>query len=116
MPTTRYAVLAIMLAATAAQPALAGTCNFTVNGRLMLDDEPCTANNRGGVLRIEAGNAGTIVIRRSILSAGIADDTFPLRHNAKRNELKSFGLVVKSDGNDDKVCYFHQKATLCMER
>lgn len=115
MLTLRHAAMALILA-IAAGPAFAETCNLTVTGRTVLDDEPCTVSTRGGAVVVRQGNIAIISIRRSILRTRLLADRISLATGRKRRGLRSFGLVVKSDSQNDKVCYFNQKATLCIEQ
>lgn len=112
----RSLALALALGAVAAQPALAETCNLTVLGRKVLDDEPCMVRAHGRTVEIVQDGGVSAIVRRSVLRINLAgaEDLTP-RHR-KRRGFRSFGLVVKSDTRDDKVCYFNQKATLCIER
>ena len=114
MVTIRHAALAIMLMTIATPPALAETCNLTMNGRLALDDAPCAVTSRGGTVSIRQDGSTTIEIRRSILLANVDGDPDPSRHRRYRYGLKSFGRIVKSNDLDDKTCYFNQHVTLCI--
>ncbi|HEX4765401.1 MAG TPA: hypothetical protein VH414_03895 [Lichenihabitans sp.] len=116
MVTTRHAALAIMLMTIATQPALAETCNLTMNGRLALDDAPCAVTSRGSTITIHPDRNTTIEIGRSILLANVGDDLYPPAHRRNRHGLRSFGRVVKSNDLDDKTCYFNQHVTLCVTR
>ncbi len=116
MLTTRHAALAIMLMTIATQPALAETCNLTLNGRPLLEDAACTVTSRGRIVSTDQGETITIEIRRSILRADIAENRHLSWHRDKHYGLRSFGRVVKSNDLDDKTCFFNQHITLCIDR
>lgn len=113
MPTMRTAALAVALAGLACGPALAATCNLTVLGTSVLDDEACAVSTARGVTTVSVGTGGTIRIRRSIMSARLPGAAPSGRRS--RSGTTSFGQVVTSSEADDKTCYFNQKAVLCVE-
>lgn len=112
----RNIALALALTTITAQPAFAETCNLTVLGRQVLDDEPCTVSTRGRAVEILQEGAVSMIVRGSVLQTNLAGaEDLALRHRRRRG-FTSLGQVVKSNTNDDKVCYFNQRATLCIER
>ncbi len=112
MPTIRTAALALALTGLAAGPALAATCNLTVLGASVLDDATCTLAQGRGLTRVDLPG-GTIVIRRSVMSARLAAD--PGAPRPGRARLSRYGQVTTSNGAGDKTCYFNQRAVLCVE-
>lgn len=112
----RTVALALAIGATAAQPAFAETCNLTVLGRQVLDDEPCSVRTHGRAVEVIQGNAVSMIVRGSVLRTNLADAEDLAPRHRRRRGFTSLGLVVKSDTSDDKVCYFNQKATLCIDR
>ena len=113
MSTFRTAATALLLSGLAGGPALAATCNLTVLGTSVLDDEACTVSTGRGVTRIAVGTGGTILIRRQTMRVAFpADGTAgPRRHGRST----SYGQVITSGDSDDKTCYFNQRAVLCVE-
>ena len=116
MRTTRHGVLTILVMAAAVHPAFAETCNLTIQGRKILDDESCTVGHRAGVLTLRQENGGTVVVRRSTLLTDVAPIGSRKVRNSGRSGLRSLGLIVKSDNLVEKVCFFNQNATFCVER
>lgn len=114
MPRSRNAALAAVLSVLAGGPALAATCNLTVQGTTVLDDASCTVTGAKGATSVVVENGGRILIRRSIMSARLAN--YPIPAGRRRGASASFGPVIASDDADDRTCYFNQKAVLCVER
>ena len=113
MLTDRSVALALMLIGLTGAPALAATCNLTVEGAHILDDEDCTVSGGRGSTSITVGTYGTIIVRESAMSVRIAGQQSPNRRNRRR--YVSLGQVVASDNSNDRMCYFGQKAVLCVE-
>ena len=113
MTTTRSAALAIAMVCLAAGPASAATCNLTVLGAHVLDDASCTVVRERGVTRVLVDDGSAVVIRRSTMSARLAND--PLAARRGRRAYAGYGQVVVTNDSDDKRCYFNQKATLCVD-
>ena len=114
MRTILRCALALSLSGCALETAAAGTCNVTVQGAKILDDEPCTIRDHGNLLAIGQGTAGRIVVRGSVLRASLPGLGLPRLRGARRSGLRSFGVVVRSN-SDDKLCFFNQKITVCVE-
>ena len=114
MLTSRSAALAAVVSALAGGPAPAATCNLTVQGAPVLDDASCTVTSGRATTSVVVDNGGRILIRRSIMSARLAD--YPVPAGRRRGAYASFGSVIASDDADDRTCYFNQKAVLCVER
>jgi hypothetical protein len=112
MPTIRSAALAIALAGLAG-PSLAATCTMTVQGTTVIDDEACTVATARGVTRVSVGTGGTVLVRRSIMSARLPGVVPPTRRS--RQGFTNYGQVVTSSEADDKTCFFNQEAVLCVE-
>lgn len=115
MRTIPRCALALILSSVALDTAAAGTCNVTVQGAKIVDDEPCTIRNHGNLLAIDRGAAGRIVVRGSVLRANFTGQGTPRVRGAGRSGLISFGVVVRST-SDDKLCFFNQKITACVDR
>ena len=113
MSISRSAAIAVMFAGLACSPALAATCNLTVLGTSVLDDEACTVVTGRGLTRITVGNGGTVVIRRQTMRVALARDGLAGRRRHVRPT--SYGEVITSGESDDKTCYFNQRAVLCVE-
>ncbi|RYB07101.1 hypothetical protein [Lichenibacterium ramalinae] len=112
MPTIRSAALAIVLSGLAG-PALAATCNMTVLGTTVLDDVACTVASARGVTTVSVGAGGTVLVRRSVMSARLPGVMAPTRRS--RSGFTNYGQVVTSSEVDDKTCFFNQTAVLCVE-
>lgn len=113
MPTPRSIALALLLAPAAAAPAAAATCNLTVLGAHVIDDEPCTATRGRGVTRVAVGGGDAIVIRGSTMSGRLLGR--PPVQGRPIGPRAALGTVVRSSDSDDRTCWFGQKATLCLE-
>ncbi|MGI3903344.1 MAG: hypothetical protein ACRYGP_13155 [Janthinobacterium lividum] len=112
MMTTRRAALATLILGFSCAPALAATCNLTIKGALVIDDATCTVSVGRGLTTAEIEGGSTVTIRRMMMSASPAADP---ALSGRRRKATSFGMVVRSDRTDDKVCYFNQKAVFCVE-
>ncbi len=112
MTTTRSAALATLLC-LGAGPALAATCHMTVQGVPVIDDQDCTATGRAGNVIITDATGDTVRIRGSGMSGRFVtrrpSDGRPHRVSV------SYGRVVASRDDDETVCYFNEKATLCVD-
>ena len=115
MRTILRCALPLLLSALALEAAAAGTCNVTVQGAKIVDDEPCTIRDHGNLLAIDQGAAGRIVVRSSILRASFTGQGLPRLRGSRRSGLTSYGVVVRSS-SDDKLCFFNQKITVCVDR
>ena len=113
MSISRSAAVAVLFTGLASSPALAATCNLTVLGTSILDDEACTVATGRGLTRIAVGAGGTIVIRRQTMRVALAGDGPAGRRRHAR--ATSYGEVITSGDADDKTCYFNQRAVLCIE-
>lgn len=113
MSMFRSAATALLLSGLAGGPALAATCNLTVLGTSVLDDEACAVSTGRGVTRIAVGTGGTILIRRQILRVALPGNRTAGRR--RHGGATSYGQVITSGDADDKTCYFNQRAVLCVE-
>ena len=113
MLANRTVALAMMLIGLAEQPARAATCNLTVMGAQVLYDAVCTATATRGITRVAVEDGSAITIRGLAMSARLAGEQVSTR---RRHKGTSLGDVVTSDNLDDKICYFGQKAVLCVEQ
>lgn len=115
MPAIRRFAFAVLLTATVAQPAVAETCNLTLHGSQILDDSGCTVSNSRGAVTINTDDGSTIAVRNSVLYGNFADVSSATSFRYRHPRLRAFGLVIKSDSNDEKTCYFSQKLVLCID-
>ena len=113
MLTNRSVALAMMLIGLAEQPARAATCNLTVMGVQVLNDAACTATATRGITRVADEDGSAITIRGSAMIARLAGEQVSTRQHHRGTTL---GDVVTSDNLNDKICYFGQKAVLCVEQ
>ncbi len=114
MPILRHVAFAAILTSVTVQPTLAQTCNLTIGGSRILDDEACTVSRGKSGTRITVGSGGTIALRRSRLSLSLPNE--PVRfQRGKRRGPTSYGRVT-SYSNDGKTCSFNQKLVLCIEQ
>ena len=114
MTTIRRAAIAVLFAGMSCSPVLAATCNLTVLGSSVLDDAACTVGTGRSLTRIAVGTGGTILIRRRTLRVALPGDDLSGRRR-RRPATVSYGEVVTSGEADDKICYFNQRAVLCIE-
>ena len=112
MLTGRSAALLVLSIGLTGSPAVAATCNLTVQGAHVIDDETCTVTSAKGTTRVAVEDGSTIEIRRSILRARLAGDRSFAGH---RRGATSYGQVVTADRPNDRICYFGQVAVLCVE-
>ena len=107
------AAIAVLFAGLSCSPALATTCNLTVLGSSVLDDAACTVSTGRNLTQIAVSTGGTILIRRQTMRVALPGDGLAGRR--RHPATISYGQVITSGAPDDKICYFNQRAVLCVE-